>query len=50
MTRRNVRKQGWVFSLFYIEVVIQEVWALDITVYQKCPMALNNVVMNGILS
>ena len=58
MTRRNVRKQGWVFPLFsldsddrlslkitglllfYIEVVIHKVWALDNTVYRKCPMAL----------
>ena len=27
--------------LFYIGVVIHEVWALDITVYRKCPMHLN---------
>ena len=53
MTRQNVRIQGWVFplffsrlrwiftgSLFYIEVVIHEVLALDNTVYRKCPMAL----------
>ena len=31
--------------LFYIEVVIHEVWALDNTVYRKGPMALNVVFL-----
>ena len=64
MTRRNVRKQGWVFPLFfpstddrlslnfhrfvilYILVVIHEVWALDNTVYRKCPMALSSFLFH----